>query len=476
MNCRIFAAVIAGCLMATGNCRAQQDDPVVMRIGDYQVSRSEFEYNFNKNNSEDAQDRKAIGEYVPLFVNYRLKVQAALDAHMDTLSSYQSEFRMYRDQQIRPLLVQEPDREQEAKAYYEKMLNALGGKDLRLPAHIFLRVQQNSTAEQQASQKTRIDSIYNALKQGADFETLARQLSQDPQSARQNGQLMWCGPGQLIPEFEEVMYKLNKGEISEPFLSSVGYHIVRLNDQKQLEPYDTLRPQILNFLESRGLSDRLAKTAVDSLAKQRGITPAQLMDEETERLCAQDNDLKYLIQEYHDGLLLYEYCKTQIWDPAEKDTLGMEKYFKKNKKQYAWSTPHFYGMLYHTKQADHIKTVKNLTKKAPEKEWTRIVRKQMNADSVQVRMEQRLFTQGENATVDSLAFGLKEGKTKTRTDFPYAGLVGRKLKKGPKVWTDVAAQVKEDYRNKQEEAAVEALREKYSVVVDEEVLKTVNNH
>ncbi len=468
--------MVAGCFFAFGNAQAQQTDPVVMKIADYRVSRSEFEYNFNKNNSEDALDRKAIEEYVPLFVNYRLKVQAALDAHMDTLSSYLSEFRMYRDQQIRPLLVQETDREQEVKAYYQQMLDHLNGKDLRLPAHIFLRVPQNGTAEQQALQKARIDSIYNELKQGADFESLARQLSQDPQSARQGGQLIWCGPGQLIPEFEDVMYKLNKGEISEPFLSSVGYHIVRLNDQKQLEPYDTLRTQILNYLERRGLSDRLAKTAVDSLARQQGITSDELMDRETERLCSQDDDLKYLIQEYHDGLLLYEYCKTQIWDPAERDTVGMEKYFKKNKKQYNWDTPHFYGMLYHTKQADQVGAVKKLIKKAQEKEWTSIVRKTMNADSVQVRMEQRLFALGENALVDSLAFGVKEGKTKLRTDFPHVGLEGRKLKKGPKVWTDVAAQVKEDYRNERENAVVEDLREKYGVEVNNDILETVNNH
>ena len=473
MNRIILSACLSACALMA---QAQQADPIVMRVGNHDVTRSEFEYNFNKNNSEDVVDAKALEEYVPMFVDYRLKVQAALDARMDTLSTYQAEFRMYRDQQILPLLVTDVDREQETKAYYQQMVDALGGKDLRLPAHIFLRVAQSSPQEVQDRQKARIDSIYKVLQGGADFAEVAKENSEDYQTAMRGGELMWCGPGQLIPDFEEVMYKLEKGQMSEPFLSSVGYHIVRLNDVKDLEPYDTLRPQILNYLESRGLSERLAKASVDSLARQQGISPEDLMDKESDRLCAQDNELKYLVQEYHDGLLLYEYCKSHIWDPAERDTVGMEQYFKKNKKRYQWDVPHFYGMLYYTKNPADVKKVKKVLKKVDEQDWTAELRKQMNADSVTVRMEQRLFVKGENANVDSLVFGVKQGKTTSRVDYPYTGVVGRKLKKGPKKMMEVASQVKNDYRAACEEKAVKELREKYTVEVYDDVLKTVNKH
>lgn len=473
MNRILLSACLSACALVA---QAQQADPIVMRVGSHNVTRSEFEYNFNKNNSEDVVDSKALEEYVPMFIDYRLKVQAALDAHMDTLSTYQAEFRMYRDQQILPLLVTDVDRENETKAYYQQMLDALNGKDLRLPAHIFLRVSQNDSQEQQNKQKARIDSIYSLLQGGADFTEVAKANSEDFRSAARGGELMWCGPGQLIPDFEEVMYKLEKGQTSEPFLSSVGYHIVRLNDVKQLEPYDTLRPQILNYLESRGLSERLAKASVDSMARQQGISPEDLMDKESDRLCAQDDELKYLIQEYHDGLLLYEYCKTHIWDPAEQDSVGMEQFFKKNKKRYQWDTPHFYGMLYYAKNPADVKRVKKVLKGVDEKDWTAEVRKQMNADSVMVRMEQRLFVKGENANVDSLVFGVKQGKTTPRTDYPHTGVVGRKLKKGPKKMTEVAAQVKNDYRAVCEDQAVKELRQKYTYEVYDDVLKTVNKH
>jgi len=472
----MFVLSVCVGLMSLTSFAQTMDDPIVMRIAGSPISRSEFEYNYNKNNSEGVIDKKDIEEYVDMFINYKLKVKAAEDAHLDTLSSFKNEFRTYRDQQIRPLLVTPEAEEKEVRAYYDGMLRQLNGHDLRLPAHIFLRVPQKGTAEQQAVQKNRIDSIYAALQAGADFATLAKQCSDDTQSASRGGTLTWFGPGQLVPEFEKVMYELQKGETSAPFLSTVGYHIVQLQDVKPLEPYDTLRPQIQRFLESRGIRDRLAKEIVDTLASQRQVSAEAIMDQETERLCAQDDELKYLVQEYHDGLLLYEICKTKVWDPASKDTVALQKYFKKNKKRYAWDVPHYYGMVFHTRKADDVKRVESIIKNLDESRWTQSVREQMNKDSVTVRMEQRLFAQGENAFVDSLVFKINTGKTKTRKEFPYTGVKGRTLKKRPKKWTDVGNQVVADYQMECDKKFAEELRKRYEVITYPEVLETVNKH
>ena len=113
---KIFAGIALAVVALTA---AAQEDPIVMRIGGVPVTRSEFEYNYNKNNSEGVIDKKNVEEYAELFVNYKLKVLSALDNHLDTLTSYQKEFRTYRDQLIRPLLVPEGAKEKECKAYYD---------------------------------------------------------------------------------------------------------------------------------------------------------------------------------------------------------------------------------------------------------------------------------------------------------------------------------------------------------------------
>ncbi len=459
-------------------CMAQADDPVVMKVNGKPVPRSEFEYNFNKNNTDGLVDKKSVRDYADLFVNYKLKVEAALDDKLDTLSSFQQEFRTYRDQQIRPMLVPHSVMENECRAYYDRLVASLQGHDLVQPAHIFVRVPQTATADVQATLKQRIDSIYTALQGGADFAELARKHSEDVQTAVRGGQLPWIGPNQTLKEFEDVAYSLQVGQTSQPFLSTVGYHIVKLLGRKPLESYDELKPQIERYLENQGMPERLAAQVLDSLSRHSGAQKSveQILDEETERLCAEDTELKYLVKEYHDGLLLYEECNRQVWEPALKDTTNLVRYFKKNKKNYAWKEPHFRGMIYYCKNASDVKAVKKALKKADEKDWTNIVREKFNKDSVMVRMERRMFKQGDNPNVDVLALKTKGAKLTPMPDYPYAAVLGKVLKKGPAEWTDVSNQVVSDYQHEQEDAFVQKLRSRYEVEIYEDALKTVNNH
>ena len=78
---------------------AQTDDPIVMTVNGVDVTRSEFEYSYNKNNTDLVVDKKSLDEYVDLFVNYKLKVAAAMDAQLDTTAAFQKEVADYRSQQ-----------------------------------------------------------------------------------------------------------------------------------------------------------------------------------------------------------------------------------------------------------------------------------------------------------------------------------------------------------------------------------------
>lgn len=456
--------------------QAQNADPVVMRINGKDVTRSEFEYNFNKNNTDGVIDKKNVDEYVELFVNYKLKVEAALDAHLDTMTSYQEEFRTYRDQQIRPLMVSSEAEEAEVRAYYQQMLDQLEGKELLYPAHIFVRVMQQATSAQQAAAKARIDSIYAVLQGGTDFAELAASASEDQASGHRGGAIGWIGPHQLLKEVEDACYALEKGQTSEPLLSTVGWHILKLLDKKPLEPYDTLAPRIRQFLEARGMKDQLAGKVIDSIANNSGKTVEQVLDETADRLASQDDELKYLIQEYHDGLLFYEICQRQVWEPAAKDTVNLIRYFKKNKKAYAFDKPHYAGALLQATNPTVLKQVQRTLKKQPEDQWANIVKTQFNKDSVQVRFDRRMFVLGDNALVDSLAFGVKQGKSKLNPKYPAAAMMGRLLKKGPKEWTDVSSQVVTDYQSVKEQEFVEELRRRYPVEIFKDALQTVNRH
>lgn len=329
-----LTTLIAAMLLCGGMACAQQTDPVVMKINGVPILRSEFEYSYNKNNSADVIDRKTVDEYVDLFINYKLKVAAAIDAKLDTLSSFKKEFAMYRDQEVRPAFADSAAILAEAHAVYDRTKERIGARGLIKPAHILMYVEQKAPTAKFEEARRRADSLYNVLKNGGDFAALARKYSQDPGSANNGGELPWLQPGQTLKEFEDAAYALNKGEMSGVVQSPVGFHIILMKDRKQLEPFDSLKSDILRFIDARGIRERIIDKKIDELVKTSGgkLTKEDVLNDKAKDLAQSDPGLKYLIMEYYDGLLLYEISNRTVWEKAASDVAGLEAYFKKNKK------------------------------------------------------------------------------------------------------------------------------------------------
>lgn len=465
-------------MLLIGTAAFAQDDPVIMTINGQQVNRSEFEYSYNKNNSDGVIDKKTVEEYVDLFINYKLKVAAALDAHLDTLVSFKNEFAQYRDQQIRPTFITDEDVEKEAKDIYKRtqqFVDSLGG--IVKPAHILIMVGQKASEADRRKAEQRADSVYNALKQGANFEELAQKVSDDKGSAKNGGVLGWIQPQQTVKEFESVAYSLNKGEISKPVLSPYGYHIIRLDDKSMFFPYDSLRSDILTFIDRRGIREKIIDDKIDEIVKADGnTTKEKLLEQRSIELSAKDSDLANLIREYHDGLLLYEISNSEVWDKAAKDEAGLANYFKKNKKRYTWDAPRFKGMAYHVKDQADVKAVKNCVKGLAFDKWAERLRTTFNADSVKrIRVEKGIFKQGDNPLVDRDVFKKKDAKVTPNKDYPIDATYGKVLK-APKEYSDVRGQVVADYQDQLEKEWVARLRQRYAVVVNKDVLATVNKH
>lgn len=496
-----FKSLLAAMLLVSGGVYAQQDDPTIMTINGQPVSRSEFEYSYNKNNSEGVIDKKTVNEYVDLFVNYKLKVAAAYDAKIDTLSSFKKEFRSYRDQQIRPSFVSDKDIEAEAKRVYNETKERIGDKGLIKPAHILLYLAQDATDAKKKEAEQRADSIYNVLNgmltpatkkvKGKTvampidtvafvkaFAEMAKKYSQDPGSSRNGGELPWLQPGQTLPEFDKAAYDLKVGQMAKPVLSAVGYHIIYMKERKQFEPYDSLRTNIIRFLEARNVREKVAKDSINRVvaASEGKLKAEDVLDMRTEELTAKDSDLKNLIREYHDGLMLYEISNRNVWDKAAKDEAGLAAYFKKNKKKYAWTEPRYKGMAYHVKNAADVEAVKNCVKGLAFDKWADKLRTTFNNDTIiRIRVEKGIFKKGDNALIDKEVFK-KDTVVKPLKDYPIDAVYGKILKKGPEEYTDVKGLVTADYQDLLEKQWVAELRKKYPVVVNEEVLKTVNKH
>ena len=467
--------VIASCLAAQLMAFAQSDEPVIMTVGGEPVLRSEFEYSYNKNNTEGVIDKKTVEEYVDLFVNYKLKVAAALSEKMDTMTSYKKEYVGYRDQQVRPTLINEADVEAEAQKIYKDTKEHVGADGLITSAHILLRLPQQAGNDVQMRVKNRADSIYNAILAGGDFAQLAMQYSEDPGSKAQGGNIGQISRGQTLKEFEDAAFALRDGEVSKPVLSPVGYHIIKMLGHADVPPYDSLRADIHRFIDARGIREAIINNKLEMMVKATGMTQEAIMDQRADSLASADLEMNYLFKEYHDGLLLYEISNREVWEKASKDEEGLKAFFKKNKKKYTWEAPRFKGIAYHTRDIADVEAVKKVLKGKPFDQWAELLRSTFNADSVlRIRVEKGIFKMGDNKLVDKEVFGLDATPTPVK-DYPNDATFGTILK-APKEMDDVRAQVVADYQDALEQGWLAILRERFPVVVNKEVLATVNKH
>lgn len=456
------------------------NDPIIMKINGVPVTRSEFEYSYNKNNSEGVIDKKTVKEYVDLFVKYKFKVLAAQDAKLDTLTSFNQEFATYRDQQIRPAMISDADVEKKAKEIYTETqlrVDSMGG--LVKPAHILVLLRQGADKSKEAAAKARIDSIYNVLKAAsfdeALFSQLAKELSDDKGSARDGGELPWIQKGQTLPAFDAKVFAMKKGETCAPIQTEAGFHIIQLRDKGNFFPYDSLRTNIMQFIEQRGIRNQIINEKLETLAQETGSTPENILAAKRKEMEASDPELKYLIQEYHDGLLLYEISSREVWDKGAKDEAGLEKFFKKNKKKYVWDEPRFKGMAYRTREVADIAEVKACVKKLDFDKWNEKLRSTFNNDSIlRIRVEKGVFKKGDNAIVDKYEFGMNT-EIKPLKDYPNTATFGKKLKK-PESYLDVKGLVVADYQEYLENLWVDELRKKYPVEINWDVVDTVNKH
>ncbi|MBQ7690534.1 MAG: peptidylprolyl isomerase [Muribaculaceae bacterium] len=412
--------------------------------------------------------------------------------------------------------------------------------------HILKTFPRNLTDSIKEHVKARIDSVYELVKApGADFAAIAREQSQDPGSARNGGDLGWFGKGRMVPQFEEVAFALADGEVSEPFETQFGYHIIYREASRTEIPFDEAKQTILNSMArdersvapklaivdkmkdyykyhidsklEKNLSDLLVKNGgfdsvfvVDVLRKSqipaykfadttytvaqvaKRINPNQVItDNKTavkyimspiksmsnqevlnyyiDHIIDDNADYRNLLNEYRDGMLLFELSNRRVWEAASKDTLGLQAYYEANRAKYAtsWPSPHFKGIILSAKNDSVLQAVKQDINIFGADTLTTALHNKYGRD---IKMERMNFAQGENEAVDFLCFN---GPAIANEKWPLAMILTGGLISQPEELADVRGQVTSDYQDVLEQRWVAELKQKYPAVVNKKVLKKV---
>jgi len=219
-----YSLLIAGVAGILGSASAQTSDPVLMRVGNDNVTLSEFEMIYKKNLQKDQKiTQESLDEYIKLFTNFKLKVQAAKDAGIDTGRAFVTEYSGYRRQLAQPYLKDKAAEEKLARIYAER-----AAKDLRV-SHILIK-SKNECDTAAAAKKAR--ELTAKLKKGLKWEDAVAQYSEDEFSKSAGGDLGWFTAGMWAYAFENVAYGLKNNEVSEPVKTSYGYHIIRKTGER----------------------------------------------------------------------------------------------------------------------------------------------------------------------------------------------------------------------------------------------------
>lgn len=459
--------------MAVASLSAQVVDPVLMTVNGKDVLRSEFEYAFNKNRDNVSENNMTAEEYLQMYVDFKLKVAEAESMRLDTLSSFKEEYKKDRSQLAESYLTDPDYVDNEAYKIYAKDSATIGKDGFVKVSHILFMARQKEDLVSLEIARARADSAYSMLSDGLSMEEVAAFFGL-PQQSTMPFEII---KGQTYKEFENVAFSMTDGELSAPFETPVGFHVVKRYSTRPFGSFEEYRPAIIKMLEQNNIHLQARMKRGFDLAREFGgnMTPMEALAREDSLLESKYPEFANLMREYHDGLLFFEVSTREVWSKVESDEAGLEKFFKKNRKKYAFDAPRYRGAVIHANSQENLDMMKVMLAEKSAHDYKAAVEAGLPKDSMHVvRVEIGVFAPGDNAWVDKFVFNNGDGGT-YRRNYGFVDVTGTVISQ-PETYKDVKGIILNDYQKYLEDKWVKKLRKKYKVKVYKEILKTVNNH
>ena len=414
-------------------------------------------------------------------------------------------------------------------------------------AHIMILKPKPEEKDKDA-EKT-INEIYQKIQQGEKFEDLAKQFSDDKSSSSKGGQLNKFGSGQLSSEeFENAAFSLaNPDDISKPFQSEFGWHIVKLIEKHPIKSLDEMKNELetkigkddrskkitasLNeklrkkytykrddkqyglisklvtndFYDSKwklpeNLTDYSAtllsintkkidgKAFLDYIEKQQkaGLKVKPLsklvdalygnfLDEQLtayydENLENEFPDFANVMEEYRDGLLLFDLMEKEIWDRAKTDTIGLNTFYDEHKMEHMWKKRVDVTIASSTKQ-DIIKKAHALLKK---KEKPQDIKDKLNVDNViNVMMNSGVFEEGSDALPKTMKYDVGVSDVFSEGEYYFVTKVEKVIPAGVKTLDECKGKLINEYQQYLELRWVDDLKSEFTIKINNDAFEHV---
>lgn len=206
----------------------------------------------------------------------------------------------------------------------------------------------------------------------------------------------------------------------------------------------------------------------------KNITNIKGVEFKDSRLSKTNQEFRLLMQEYRDGILLFDLTDEKVWSKAVKDSAGLYNFYEKNKENYMWGD-RAEATVYSCSDAFVAKSLEKLLKKKEKKGFSNdTILKMVNEESqLALKIDEGKYSKGDNDYVDLADWEI--GKTSKVTKEKVVAIVEIKevLEAQPKGLDEIKGLITSDYQNHLEKEWVDELKAKYKVVVNQEVLKLV---
>ena len=266
----VLAAALALALAAAGPVAAQDKDPVVAKVNGVEIHQSDLAVAEEEAGQLPPMTPDAKKDYLVQFMADMILVSKA--AETEKLAD-SPEFKRHMEVARRKLLMAELLQSVGKKALtdeamhkvYDDAVKQMGEQKEVRARHILIRAAPGDEKADKAAED-KIKATIARLKKGEDFEKVAKEVTEDPSGKANGGDLGYFTKDQMVPEFAEAAFKLNKGDISEPVKTQFGWHVIKVEDSRVKPPptFDEVKPQIENYVTRKAQAELVQKLRAEA--------------------------------------------------------------------------------------------------------------------------------------------------------------------------------------------------------------------
>lgn len=286
----LFAATLA-LLLAGSPARAQDNpsstDPLVATVNGTEIHESDLAIAEAEAGQIPPMSAEAKKDYLVQFLTDLILVaKAAEDKNMAATTEFKSRLSFERRKLLMSDLLDSVGKEALTDAamrqVYDDAIKQMSDEEEVRARHILIRAAPgDEKASEEAKQK--IEGVVARLKKGEDFAKLAAELTEDPSGKANGGDLGYFGKEQMVPEFADAAFKLDKGQISDPVKTQFGWHVIKVEDKrtKQPPPFDAVKPQIEQYVMRKAQAELVQKLRSEAKVEKFYKAEGEKTDTET---------------------------------------------------------------------------------------------------------------------------------------------------------------------------------------------------